>query len=76
MKLQHKKKRKSELTSEMERHWTFFMLGTTKPCGVAIATPMLWDPSSQNNEQVLIKCFTVYPPKKKKKNIDINKSIL
>lgn len=28
----------------MERDWTFFMLGTTKPYGVAIAIPILWGP--------------------------------
>lgn len=33
-----------KFTSKIERDWTFFMLGTTRPCGVAIAIPMLWDP--------------------------------
>lgn len=29
--------------SKMLRFWTFFMLGTSKPSGVSMAMPMLWD---------------------------------
>lgn len=28
------------------------MLGTTKPCGVAIAIPMLWDPIEHIKENI------------------------
>ena len=38
-------------TSKIERDWTFFMFGTTKPYGVAMAIPMLWEPKiiTENN---------------------------
>lgn len=38
------------LTSNIESDWTFLMLGTTNPCAVAIATPMLWDPKQITNQ--------------------------
>lgn len=28
--------------SRMERAWTFLILGTRRPVGVSMATPMLW----------------------------------
>lgn len=31
-------------TSKIESDWTFFMFGTTRPYGVAMAIPILWEP--------------------------------
>jgi hypothetical protein len=33
----------------MERDWTFFILGTTRPDGVAMAIPILLEPMTFNS---------------------------
>lgn len=39
-------------TSAMERDCTFFMFGTTRPFGVAMATPILWEPTMTNDDTI------------------------
>lgn len=39
----------TKLTSKIESDWTFFMFGTTRPDGVAMAIPILCEPIVINN---------------------------
>ena len=43
-----KGQKKKTHTSNIERDWVFLIFGTTKPEGVAMAIPILWEPVQQS----------------------------